>query len=76
MHRHSRHRSRPALRHMNIPTIVLVIIALIMAITTIIIIIGTIARTIKGTTAIIIEEGAREDILATIHIIGTMIPIE
>ena len=75
MHRRSRHRSRPALRRMNIPTIVLVIIALILAITTIIII-GTIARTIKGTTAIIIEEGAKEDILATIHIIGTMIPIE
>ena len=74
MHRRSRHRSRPALRRMNIPTIVLVIIALILAITTIIII-GTIARTIKGTT-IIIEEGAKEDILATIHIIGTMIPIE
>lgn len=72
MHRLSRHRIRPALRHTNIPTIVLVIIAL-MAIT---IIIGTIARTIKGTTAIIIDEGANEDILATIHITSmTMIPI-
>jgi len=54
---------------MNIPTIVLMAIALIMDIT-IIIIIGIIERIIKGSnTGIIIEEDAREGILGIIHTI-------
>lgn len=82
MHRLSRHRIRPALRHMNIPTIVLMIIALIMdsTITTVGI---TTERTINDTTVTTITRGedAKEDILAAIHtttitVLTMTIPIE
>mmetsp|Transcript_24941 Transcript_24941/g.39167 ORF Transcript_24941/g.39167 Transcript_24941/m.39167 type:complete len:83 (+) Transcript_24941:277-525(+) len=82
MHRLSRHRIRPALRHMNIPTIVLMIIALIMDNT--IITVGITERTINDTTVITIttiEEDGKDDILAETHttmitVLTTTIPIE